>query len=311
MNKSMYQCLWFFRKVKRKLTGQKITLKKYGRNAIIDTQEANRLIKEKIESGEPFMAARFGSVELNTIVRNEHKILIDPKSQEAFEMLVSNAGFFPKDGRFLPEYCKVMFDSCKEADLLGVWSNEMEDYIVEKYCADAQLCRLRSLEPWCSEEPWSAALNGKKVVVIHPFEKTIINQYTKNRENIFKNKEVLPQFERLYTVKAVQTIAGEKDERFSNWFEALEWMYEEAMKYDFDVALIGCGAYGFPLASMLKKSGKQAIHMGGVTQLLFGIKGKRWDNMEYMSRIYNDSWVRPDEEEQPKRRNLIEEGCYW
>ena len=88
-------------------------------------------------------------------------------------------------------------------------------------------------------------------------------------------------------------------------------MYEEAMKQEFDVAIIGCGAYGFVLAAMLKRAGKQAIHMGGATQLLFGIKGKRWDEMPQVSKWYNDAWVRPDENEQPKQKNLVEEGCYW
>ena len=53
-------------------------------------------------------------------------------------------------------------------------------------------------------------------------------------------------------------------------------MYTEAVKIDFDTAIIGCGAYGFPLAAKLKAAGKQAFHMGGATQLLFGIKGSRW-----------------------------------
>lgn len=311
MNKTAYKCLWFFRKVKRKITKQNIVLDKYGKQNILSSQDANVLIFDKIKSGEPFMAARFGSVELNAIVRNEYKILNDDKSKKAFNMLNSNAGFFPKNEKLLKKYCETMFEACKSLDLLGVWSNEMEDYIVEKYCADSKLCRLRTLEPWCSDEPWSAALKDKKVLVIHPFEKTIIRQYHENRADIFKGTEVLPEFAKLYTLKAVQTIAGETDERFEDWFEALNWMYQEAMKFDFDVALIGCGAYGFPLAAMLKASGKQAIHMGGVTQLLFGIKGKRWDNMEHVSKFYNDAWVRPNEEEQPKRKNQIEEGCYW
>ena len=42
---------------------------------------------------------------------------------------------------------------------------------------------------------------------------------------------------------------------------------------DYDIALIGCGAYGFPLAAHAKRMGKQAIHMGGSLQLLFGIRG--------------------------------------
>ena len=52
------------------------------------------------------------------------------------------------------------------------------------------------------------------------------------------------------------------------------------MEEIFDVAIIGCGAYGMPLAAMLKQAGKQAIHLGGATQLLFGIKGKRWEEIK-------------------------------
>ena len=97
-------------------------------------------------------------------------------------------------------------------------------------------------------------------------------------------------------------------------FDALEWMYQEAMKIDFDVAIIGCGAYGFPLAAKLKQAGKQAIHLAGATQLLFGIKGKRWEEdktFEYVQKFFNDSWVRPGESEKPKKSDVVEGGCYW
>jgi hypothetical protein len=122
----------------------------------------------------------------------------------------------------------------------------------------------------------------------------------------------LPEFE-LKTLKAVQTIAGEKDERFSTWFEALEYMFEETMKIDFDIAIIGCGAYGMPLAAKLKKTGKQAIHLGGETQLLFGIKGKWWEE-NYPSKIascFNEYWGYPADSEKPKNAGTVEMGCYW
>ena len=88
-------------------------------------------------------------------------------------------------------------------------------------------------------------------------------------------------------------------------------MYKEAMKIDFDVAIIGCGSYGFPLAAMLRKSGKIAVHMGGATQLLFGIKGRRWEEREQFKAIMNDYWVRPDESEVPQNAVTVENGCYW
>ncbi len=171
----------------------------------------------------------------------------------------------------------------------------MQGEITRRYLQNSEYCELRSIEPYYYDNPWSKSLEGKKVLVIHPFADTIASQY-KKREKLFDNKEVLPEFE-LQTIKAVQTIAGTKDDRFKDWFEALEYMYNEATKKDFDIALIGCGAYGFPLAAKLKKAGKQTVHMGGSLQILFGIKGKRWDNHEIIGKLYNDAWVRPGEKE--------------
>ena len=103
----------------------------------------------------------------------------------------------------------------------------------------------------------------------------------------------------------------EKDNRFDTWFDALEYMYQEALKIDFDVAILGCGAYGLPLAAKLKVAGKQAIHMGGVTQILFGIKGRRWLDNPRAEINFNDAWVYPKESETPKRSNAVENHCYW
>jgi hypothetical protein len=104
---------------------------------------------------------------------------------------------------------------------------------------------------------------------------------------------------------------GQKDDRFEDWFQALDYMTEEALKKDFDVAIIGCGAYGFPLAARLKEAGKQVIHMGGATQLLFGIRGNRWDAKEEYQALINDAWCRPAENEKPKSAGKVENQCYW
>jgi len=82
-------------------------------------------------------------------------------------------------------------------------------------------------------------------------------------------------------------------------------MCDQMTQMEFDVAIIGCGAYGFPLAACAKRLGKQAIHLGGATQLLFGIKGKRWGD------IGNEHWVHPLPEEHPQGFEKVEGGCYW
>ncbi len=108
-------------------------------------------------------------------------------------------------------------------------------------------------------------------------------------------------------------MAGEKTQ-FNDWFEALEYMKAEIRKTDFDVAIIGCGAYGLPLAAYCKEIGKKAIHMGGGTQLLFGIKGRRWE-IQYQDSCYrdlfNEHWVYPAEFETPQNAKKVENACYW
>ena len=137
---------------------------------------------------------------------------------------------------------------------------------------------------------------------------------------MFDNPDMLPQF-KLQTIKAVQSIGGDNND-FRDWFDALYWMESEIDKRDYDVCLIGCGAYGFPLAAHVKRSGKKAVHLGGSLQLLFGIKGSRWENPDYgvkewgipkgsYSSLINEFWVRPGEAHKPRNAENVENGCYW
>ena len=304
-----YQLLWLLRKVKRKLTGKSINFKVYAGREVMQLQETNDLIAYKISEKHPFAAGRLGATELQTVWKTD---LPQNKEQKKriLNQMKNNSGFFPMDPDLLQDFSDIMKNACGQMDLLAVWFNEMEDYVIDAYGKNCCLTYLRALEPWYVEHPWTRALKGKKVLVIHPFTDTIKKQYEK-REYLFENKEILPEFETLYTVKAVQTIAGASDDRFRDWFEALDWMFEQAMKTDFEVAIIGCGAYGFPLAAKIKSSGRSAVHMGGAVQLLFGIKGKRWDTHPVIGKMYNEYWVRPDDSERPKGLEAVEGGCYW
>lgn len=278
----------------------------------LDTAHANALIKERLLGDEPFMAGRLGSGEMLAFLKTIEVKMGMRKDipQGNMDSMCINAGFFPESQEMMLRFGDVMEEACKQADLLGIWGTiPMEPYLLDTRFSHAKLCKLSGLEPFFAQEPWSAALKGKKVLVIHPFEDTIRSQYAR-REELFPGREVLPEFT-LMTLKAVQTIAGQRDERFANWFEALDYMYEEAMKKDFEVAILGCGAYGFPLAARLKAAGKKVIHMGGSTQLLFGIRGQRWDQREDFRTLFNDAWCRPGDTERPAGAKKIENSCYW
>ncbi|MDY3337610.1 hypothetical protein PG279_00275 [Riemerella anatipestifer] len=287
---------------------------------------ANKFISEKIREGSPLMVGRYGRVESRVIVNflelnrkqsdlkaiSRHLLgrlnIFWKKNPVFFDNLCKRAGFFPNNDKLLGRFVDVILEASTSLDLLGVW-NELEEYIpmIPDSC---KLSKIREIEPWFYDEPWSYHLKGKKVLVIHPFEESIRYQYEVNRTNLYKNDKVLPEFD-LKTIKAVQSIADEEVE-YSTWFDALDDMKRQIDVVDFDVAIIGCGAYGFPLASYVKSKGKQAIHLGGVTQLLFGIKGARWEEWEHYISLRKDDgkyWIKA--KEIPKGYKKVEGGCYW
>ena len=200
-----------------------------------------------------------------------------------------------------------MLDCIPDVDILGSWLNN-ESFFFEEL-KNAKRIVLEDMEPFFTTNPWTKALEGKKVLVVHPFAKSIVKQY-KKRELIFENN-LLPKFE-LKAIKAVQSLGGQHPD-FKDWFEALNFMKQKIDSTDYDICIIGAGAYGFPLAAHVKRQGKKSIHLAGVTQLLFGIKGKRWENYivwPYMN-LFNEHWVRPDDSEKPKTAKKVEEACYW
>ena len=281
-----------------------------GKTIIKSPDKCNQKIYDMIQSDKPFMVGRFGSTELS-VMANYYHIKAGMKNHylpSVIKTIQYNAGFFPAETELLDKYAELMIDACSNLDIVGLWNDVLEMYTVHKFAPKATGAMLYCLEPFYSlNSSWTHALRGKKVLVVHPFECSIQSQL-KNKDQLF-DKDFWPECD-IRTFKAVQTIAGQKDERFSTWFEALEYMKSKIQTIDFDIAIIGCGAYGFPLAANIRANGKQAIHLGGATQLLFGIKGKRWENSS-ISKYFNEYWIYPSENERPKNATIVENACYW
>lgn len=285
---------------------------------------ASQIIYDKLMADEPCMIARFGSSELFCIcnylgVKNAHKNLISYIRGNTLDWwwndlvirnMNINAGFFPPIIEKIEQYSKLMLNDISQIDVLGSWLNE--EIMFKVALKDVLKIRLLLLDPYWSKISWTKALEGKRVLVVHPFAKTIESQY-KKRQLLFANN-LLPAFD-LKTIKAVQSLAGEKTE-FKDWFEALDYMKNEIDNQDYDICLIGAGAYGFPLAAHVKRKGKKAVHLGGSLQLLFGIKGKRWEDPNYnktynYSALMNEHWVNSSDAEKPQNAAVVEGACYW
>ena len=272
-------------------------------------QLASDSIKLLITGADPAMICRLGTGELFSI--SHYRRVAQGKEQfraDKYDGLDKIAGFFPVNENMIRRFYERMVRDLQVVDILGSWLKE--ERVFRKELQTARKCPLADLEPYFHVYPWSSGLRGKKVLVVHPFEATIKRQYER-RKSLFSNEEVLPEFD-LVTFKAVQSLGSAHGRaRFRDWFEALAWMENGIAKLDFDVALIGCGAYGLPLAAFVKRLGKRAVHLGGATQILFGIKGRRWEDIPQVARLFNKNWVRPSEEEKPDNFQEIEGGSYW
>lgn len=268
----------------------------------IGNQEINNLIMV----GKPAAVMRLGSTETNCA----YPWMIGRKPDTSIlERGLYFSGIFPADIEHNAEFSQIYLEAAKSADIMALCDVYKEKKIVNKYCSTAKFIKAKSIEPYYYADPWTKSLRGKNVLIVHPFVDTIKHQYQR-REKIFRNTNVLPEFGSIQFVRTVQSSAGAKT-KFNTWSEALKYMCDEIEKKQFDIAIVGAGAYAMPICAYIKSIGKIAIQMSGATQLLFGIKGKRWDNHPIISGFYNEYWVRPNEKETPPQINKVEGGSYW
>lgn len=278
-------------------------------------------IRRGIKSGKPFMAGKVGTGDNETMLR-----YIDIHDKEAafvkwIKLMVGLrrpfwwdnsiragisvcAGVFPSDIASIEEFCKIYETYLPEMDGFGSCADG-ETRVHDRYCPLSTPIEWESLFPLRHGYSWFDALEGKKVLVVHPYVKSITHQYEKAKHvELHQGQGPLPEFE-LITYRPVNSIGGKCND-FTRWKDALQKMQDDISQMDFDVALIGCGVYGVPLSIHVKRMGRVAIHTGGSTQLIFGVKAKVYDTWGY----YNENWIRPLPDDIPSNMGMIENGRF-
>ena len=310
---------WYFHAAGHVLRKKVKPLKKlpYSKRNMVSIDEMSMEIKKHIESGKPFLAGRIGFTE-QAVMR-----IFEYNMKDKYEKIMNNlynwSGFFPNDVSLGKPFTDMMKKDLEVVDLYACNMEFLENYFMNRHLPkDCITCRgFDIFEMHKLSDPWSAALKGKKVLVVTPFTESVKHQYGV-REKLYAGTDILPEFE-LITYKSQMTLGDMNDDGFKDWFEALDHMNKDIEKIDFDIALLGCGAYAFPLGAQIKRTGRQAVCMGGVLQILFGIMGRRWDGSRFggiehmpekLKKYYNDSWIYPIEE-RPEAADKVEYGPYW
>ncbi len=283
----------------------------YERRELRDVEIANKIFFDAIKSKVPFSLIRPGNGECSFALEWEEVQFFGRRLyKRRSDNWANHMNLFPD---CYDDYNYAFRRDLIDADIFVMFPDfVMEEYLAERYCEKAQWLSLSNFGPITAERPWTEALKGKKVLFVSQFADYLVQQYSK-RSKLYSGKWQWPEFE-LITVNSVWYFPQQKDSRFSSWFDALNYLYEEIMKHDFDIAILSCGAFAINLASMIKRAGKQAIQYGGELQMLFGIRGARWDKNSFFMQYYNDSWIRVAKEDVGIRLDnvkTLDDACYW
>lgn len=251
-------------------------------------QEGYDLIRNGINSDEPFFVGRSGSTEArvcSAFIDNVDYLMANKDSRGWYDQVAGIAGIYPYTRESLENFVKEYIASCSQMQVVGSWLGKHEDLLMNP---KADKVPLRALDV-INENPWTTALEGKRVVVVHPFLSTINYQYA--RRETWDHANWCPKFGEL---SIVQTRFNEQLQNggYTSWEDELERI-KKNLNFDYDVALIGCGCLGAMVGAHVFQSGKKAIHMGGCLQLLFGIRGSRWEGIPEYAALMNDDWARP------------------
>ena len=272
-------------------------------------REICKCIHVALSNDEGALIGRNGTIELEQMISyNQYKVSV----------LEMNAGIFPF--AVIPKWRDMSIDATKEADILASgWYEplkESEQGALIKWKCKAIQIPLRSLEPYyvSAEERWTRLLKDQTISVISCFTETMKSQVP-NLDKLFPS-DIFPsdiKWNWVQTGHPPRLAKGvnEWPSHITNSIDAVDWIVSEVVRQGSRFALIGCGGIGMLVANKLKDRGVIAIVLGGAIQVLFGIKGKRWENHSVISTFWNEYWVSPSEAETPAGSCAIEGGCYW
>jgi hypothetical protein len=296
------------------------------------------------QSKEPFLVGRNGTIELEVLSIYLDSMII---TQDVLNILEKNAGIFPSQLSNVKKWCIDYIKALSNTDMIAEgWYlplKHLEKRILDSINPYRTSIMLRNLEPYyvTSDLRWTQYLKGKRVAIINSFAQTCEEQtymskaiWEDESESLLPSSTVWIPIQTYYSPalgqesqknqenqesqKNQENQENQESQKKAVWpsnihtyNDAVEYIVKQCLEESIDIAIIGCGGMGMIIGSKLKNKGKQCIVMGGATQILFGIKGKRWENHAVISKFFNDAWVYPPDTCKPCGYRSIEGGCYW
>ena len=281
------------------------------------SQKIKMGIEEALLSKKGFLVGRNGTIEMEVLLGRHNGLQLEPRHVMQLER---NAGVFPTTPASIASWIRKTLAAVQDSDLLvagwykPIAADELE--FLRVIGKRGPYLPLRALEPYYVPEvfQWTSALEGRRVAVVSSFAETACEQASRSYA-VWSGRAVLPKATYLpvqtrYSPRLAQGRA-EWPDTMKSWETAVTDVVARVMEQNADIILIGCGGLGMIIGHELRIRGKVCIVMGGAIQVLFGIKGRRWQNHSIISTFWNDAWVWPRLEDTPGGADEVEGGCYW
>jgi hypothetical protein len=307
----------------RKQVSRKAEIAAADRRGLMNASEFNQALGEAIRKSSPFLAGKIGGNEWLTClwhlewrrwVRLWRKV-----SWEILEPLESVAGIFPRTPESYHKFARQFIQSLSEVDYMGLRHSDAELKIVSQFSPEAKIGNFLGFEPYFkTQSPWTQALAGKKVLVATPFATTVSQQVPK-LDKIWAayaqkyGTNLIPDSTTFDVVRTPYCFDPNVQQQYGSWEIVLDRITSEIQTREFDLAIVGCGGLSIPLGANIKSMGASAIHLGGPTQILFGIQGSRWKTKSWFVENHNEHWISPLPEDRPEEQLMkrCENACYW
>jgi hypothetical protein len=288
--------------------------------SILEGADGFAAVCKQMLANPPAAIGKLGTIELELVYTYFKLNALPPQPQRLLTTLCRNAGLFPPTPAAAVKMAKELLDSLTYMTTLSPWWQIPQT--LELFQSKAPLAThvsLQSLECFLSPDPshwWTAQLAANtRVLVISPFAATVKRQIP-NLDKALPNLWSKDLIFDTITMPLSWGIQSSETQHamlasYGDSVGLLEDLKKQMDAKDYDLVLVGAGLYSLPLVAHARWQGKKGIHLGGATQLFFGIRGARWDTMPEFQRFFNEFWTRPSEEERPVQFQQVERGCYW
>jgi hypothetical protein len=289
-----------------------------------ENNELRSYLEDKIKNNTNFILPRISGIENNfaylgvciannKLTKEEYNYI-----NNVIKSMKNNAGIKLTSIKSILKYSELYLDAFKLCDAYFDWDKTgtyiqhialSHDFITTNFNKNKFWALSLDIFYNIHNNPWTQALNGKRLLIISPFIESM-----KSKLDILPEiygVDLFPNCEFIF-LKPPQTHAAMPSDEFD--IELKRFIEQiKKIKDDFDIALCSCGGYANLVCAEIFKMNKSAIYVGGVLQMFFGIYGNRWltEKPEILRIYMNKHWSRPSENEKPEGHTNIEKGCYW